>query len=200
MIKNIVFDIGNVLMKFSWKQYITSLFSDPKDVELVEASMWHTGLWDQLDVNVMTEEEIFAGMRAHNPAIADKVDLALANVYKCFAKEAYAIPWIKELKAAGYKVYFLSNYSPFAMRQNQECLDFLPEMDGGIFSCDVHVIKPEPGIYELLFKKYNLIPEECVFLDDRESNVETARKLGMAGIVFTNYQEGRAQLEELLKK
>ena len=71
-------------------------------------------------------------------------------------------------------------------------------MDGRVISFEVFQLKPDPEIYETLLKKYALDPAECVFIDDRAENIETARKLGMKGIVFTDYETGRKELEGYL--
>ena len=95
---------------------------------------------------------------------------------------------------------FLSNYSYQAIEANRQVLDFIPLMDGGVFSCDVRMIKPEPGIYRYLTDKYGLVPQECVFLDDKRTNAEAAEALGMKAIVFRNYAEAREELERMLLK
>ena len=93
---------------------------------------------------------------------------------------------------------YLSNYSEFVMEAKPEVLDFLPLMDGGVFSCYVGIIKPDPAIYTGLFRKYDLIPEECVFIDDKPENVQAAKDLGMAGIVFSSYDQAKGDLDRLL--
>ena len=77
--------------------------------------------------------------------------------------------------------------------------DGLREMDGGVFSWKVQMIKPDEGIYRRLLETYGLKAEECVFMDDNPANVETAKRLGIQGIVFTGYEETRQKLEEMLR-
>ena len=78
------------------------------------------------------------------------------------------------------------------MRANPSVLDFLPHMDGGVFSCYVNLIKPDPAIYRCLLEMYGLKAEECLFIDDREDNVVAARKLGIQAERFENYEQARA--------
>lgn len=199
MIKNVVFDIGNVLMRFTWREYIHSFLFNAETIRHVNGAIWYSGLWNELDRGIMTEEEIFYEMRNRDPKYREEVIMALQGVAECFKKEDYAIPWIKEVKQLGYGVYFLSNYSPFAQRCNPDCLDFLPYMDGGIFSCDVKHIKPDKAIYKDLCNAYHLKPDECVFVDDNEANVKAAIEFGMRAIQFTRYEETKALLDEQLK-
>lgn len=90
---------------------------------------------------------------------------------------------IAELKAAGYKLFVLSNMS-------KEYIDFLREMDlfkyfdGQIISCEVSLIKPEKEIYELLLERYNLEPEQTIFIDDRKQNVDAAAEIGIVPFHF----------------
>ena len=201
MIKNIIFDIGNVLMKFTWRDYVHRIFNNDEElIAKVNGSIWHTGLWDELDRNVLSEEEIFAGMRAHDASCVDAVNYALDHVHECIDKQDYAIPWIKELKARGYKIYFLSNYSHFTQRTAPEVLDFLPLMDGGVFSYEVQYIKPDERIYRALLARYNLNIEECVFIDDNEKNVAGGNAIGLKSILFENQEQAKRELEVVLRR
>ena len=70
--------------------------------------------------------------------------------------------------------------------------------DGGVFSCYVQLIKPDPEIYRTLLEKYGLQAEECLFIDDREDNVVAARELGMQAIRFENYAQAREELAKVV--
>ena len=101
---------------------------------------------------------------------------------------------IRELKAAGYGIYLLSN---IGVSFHWIC-DDLPELklfDGLFASGDYHVLKPEPEIYQLLCSKYGLKMEECVFIDDKQANTDAAKALGMQAITFRGYEEAVRELE-----
>ena len=102
-----------------------------------------------------------------------------------------------KLKGKGFNVYYLSNYSEHLMRVNPSVLDFLPHMDGGVFSCYVKKIKPDSGIYQCLLEKYGLRAEECLFFDDREENVAAARELGIQAVQFETYEQAKAVTDSL---
>jgi len=133
------------------------------------------------------------------PEAKAEIREAFDRVGECMTRCDYAIPWIEDLKSRGYRVYYLSNYSEHLMRANPEVLDFLPHMDGGVFSCYVKLIKPDPLIYRTLLEKYGLQAEECLFIDDREENVAAARELGMQAIRFENYEQAREEMENALR-
>ena len=119
------------------------------------------------------------------------------NVHDMLGRRDYAIPWIKQLKEKGYGVYYLSNFSRKAEVECAHTLDFIPFMDGGILSYREKVIKPEPEIYQLLIDRYELIPDQCVFMDDKPENCDGAKKAGMHAIVFTTKEEAEKELFKL---
>lgn len=198
MIKNIIFDIGNVLMGFDADNYGSRYFKNKEQALMLQRAINEFHLWDKCDLGLEPVEDIierFATTLPGNEALArnamfDSVD------YVLYAK--HAIPWLQELKAAGYKVFYLSNYNEYLMEKRADVLDFLEYMDGGVFSCKVHLIKPQQEIYLKLLETYGLKAEECVFLDDRVANIEAGRKLGIQGIVVKNHQQAYADLKALL--
>ena len=197
MINTVIFDIGNVLMKFDYMPYIRTLLEDEETAYRVNGAIWRTGCWSDLDRGADLDT-VYARMLQAEPAYRKEIQLAFENVGQCMFRMDYAIPWIQELKERGYRVLYLSNYSRYAMQANPDVLDFLPYMDGGVFSCDTGMIKPEEGIYRTLIGKYGLQPAECVFLDDFAENAEAARKCGMKAVVFRNYEQARRKLEQTL--
>ena len=199
MIKNIIFDIGRVLIGFEWKDYVNSLF-DEETAERVTAAMWGTGYWKELDRAVLTDDEIVERFYSAGPDVKEEIWEAFSRVGECVKRRDWAIPVIDDLKARGYRVLYLSNFSEHVMSSNREALDFVPHMDGGIFSCDVNVIKPAADIYLKLIEKYDLKPEECIFIDDHKDNIAMARKCGMKGIVFRDRDQFEADLGQALAK
>ena len=196
MIKNIVFDIGNVLVEFGWKPYFDKFNLTPEEFERLVNATVKSNVWNEMDRGAVSEEEILNAYIANDPGIEDIIRAIYADFHDMLKQYDYTKGWIKSLQAEGFKVYCLSNMSPKSVRENADALDFIPLTDGTILSCDYNIIKPEKAIYDLLFDKFNLIPSECVFIDDVKRNIDKAKELGMYGIVF----ESRAQVEEETKK
>ena len=92
--------------------------------------------------------------------------------------------WLSYIREKGMKMYYLSNYSDEMYCQSEEQLSFLKTFDGGVFSWKEKCMKPDPKIYEILLKRYKIVPEQALFFDDRLENVEGARKVGINGVVF----------------
>ena len=110
-----------------------------------------------------------------------------------------AIWMLDRIKESGRRILYLSNYSHKIMRECADALYFLPEMDGGLFSCDFHMVKPDPDFFRLLIEKYQLDPSRCVFIDDIETNLEGARAVGMHTILFENPAQAEAELDRMLQ-
>ena len=196
MITTIIFDIGNVLADFTWKEHYESFGYDNAMVERIAKATVMNPTWNENDRGVMQVEDIIQRFVDSDPEIEQDIRRVLSNVNTMVRRNDYAIPWIQDLKRKGYRTLDLSNFSEKAETECAYALDFIPYLDGGILSYQVKVIKPMPEIYELLIKRYHLVPEECVFLDDTQANLDGADKFGIHTIHFRN----RAQAVEELRK
>lgn len=151
MIKNIVFDIGNVLAGWNWREYYESFHYGPEVTERLAQATVCSPLWGEFDRGEEDEEKLLRGFIANDPGIEREIRHVLGNIHDMLVRYDYAIPWLQELKDRGYSLYYLSN---FARKAHVECahvLDFLPLMDGGILSYQERLIKPNPAIYQASF-------------------------------------------------
>ena len=184
MIKNIVFDVGKVLVDFDWQGFMSALNFPPEIYEKVAGATVLSELWNEFDRSKMSDCE-------------KEIMQFWDNLGSCIRRYEYAHDWIQSLQAQGYKVYLLSNYPRRIYSQSIEELSFVEEVDGAIFSYEVQAVKPEPEIYEALLKKYHLDPTECVFLDDNRGNIIAANQLGMATIHFHTKSQAEEELRSL---
>lgn len=197
MIRNIVFDIGNVLTDFRWKEFLVDKGFDGEMIRRIARASVESPLWKEIDRGEWDREKLMQEFIKLDPEIEAELRSAYNDVHGMVSPRAYAIPWIKELKEKGYGVYYLSNFSDKAYVDCADALEFIPYTDGGILSYRERIVKPEPEIYRLLLERYGLKAEECVFLDDLEVNVEAARKEGFAGIVFKTKEQAEEELARL---
>ena len=199
-ISTVIFDIGNVLVDFDWDGFIHRMFPGREELitELDEA-VWGSGRWDRLDAGD-PPEEVFSNIIAHDPKHEHELRKVFANVGDTLRKRPASSVWITDLKSRGYRVLYLSNYSRYVMGLNPDVLDFLPLMDGGVFSCDVRLIKPDRRIYECLAEKYSLNPSECVFIDDIERNIKAGSDFGFHTIQFRTLEQAQHDLNALLEE
>lgn len=198
MIKTVIFDIGNVLTAFAWEEFLHS-FGLPQDTvtQIAKASV-EDKVWREFDLGVLSDEEILQCFIRNAPQLREEIQLVYRNIHGMIKRADYAIPWIRDLKARGYQVLVLSNFSKKALDECSDAMDFLKETDGGILSFREHLIKPMPEIYELLLNRYQLCAEQCVFIDDLPKNIEGASELGIQTILFTGYEETKQKLEAKL--
>ena len=199
MKKTVIFDIGNVLIRFRWIDFIHDLFDDEETIRAVEDAMWMTGLWNELDRGVVSEDKILEDIISRRPDYEDAINKTFDHIGEAIARVDYAIPWIRSIKAAGHQVLFLSNYSGLVKRANMNALDFLPLMDGGIFSYEVGLVKPDPAIFQRLCDDYQLDPRNCLFVDDNKANVRAANAFGLPAIRFKDYEQGHAAVAAFLE-
>ena len=197
MIRNIIFDIGNVLTDFRWEGFLADKGFDEDMIRRIAKASVMNPLWAEYDRGTWTEEQIIAAFIKDAPELEKELHLAFDEIKGMVTPRAYAIPWLQELKRKGYHVYYLSNFSRKAEVECADALDFLPEMEGGILSYKEHLIKPEPEIYQLLLKRYGLKAEESVFLDDTLKNVEAAEEQGIHGIHFLTKEQAEKELRKL---
>jgi len=196
-IRNIIFDIGNVLAKFGWCEYFSKYGYDEETLKKIEKATVKSTDWCEYDRGLMKDEEILEAFIKNDPTIENQLRTSLTNLHGMVSRLSYSIPWLEELKRTGYQVYFLSNFSQKAHLECADALDFLPFMDGGIFSYQDHLIKPDPDIYRLLLDRYHLQAEECVFLDDTAENLPPAEQFGIHTIQFHTREQAVRDLEKM---
>jgi len=200
MIKNIVFDLGMVLVSFNWREYLARLNFD-KDIRerMIEKALGNMAVWNEHDRGALNDEEFIEFASKEAPEIKEPLRQYMSGVGHICREYPYALEWICSLKQRGYRVYILSNYGETPYKYAKEHFSFLNEVDGTVISSEVKFVKPEKDIYRCLLERYGLKSEETVFLDDRKDNVEAAEKMGIKGIVFEGYEKGRKELERVLE-
>ena len=160
MIKNIVFDIGNVLAAFRWREYIKELgFAEPEDWQpggrawRLAAATTKNALWREVDRGVMSLDEIITAMIATDPEIEDMIRLFFADRRRLVMEYDYSRNWLQELNDRGYKIYILSNYSRDHFQYISRHFSFFGLEDGMLVSYTVGLLKPDLRIYAALFEK-----------------------------------------------
>ena len=195
MIRNIVFDMGNVMIYFNKKIFLDRAGVSGEDRTLLERVVFDSLEWARLDRGSLLEPEAEKLMCARLPErLHGYVHDFVYDWDKPLLPVRDMAPLVRELKAKGYGIYLLSNA---ASRQH----DYWPDIpgsecfDGTLISADERLTKPEKEIYELFLERFGLCPDECVFIDDNTMNAEGAFLCGMHPIVFHNdVDELRARL------
>lgn len=197
MIRTVVFDIGNVLISWDWKEMLRSMQLPREEIDALGRAVFLHEDWNEMDRGVMTEDEILRRFQARVPQYADELKDILHGIYRRIPTCAYTRSWITALKEHGYRVYYLSNYGSFTREYSREALSFTELMDGGLFSYEVQMLKPNRWIFAELCRRFGINPQEAVFLDDNAANVAAAKEMGFFAIRFTSYEESVEELKKL---
>ena len=181
MIKNIIFDLGNVILEFNGKKQASEFTKIEEEKELLNNVMFSSQEWLDLDrgtLEVDTAIEIFKSKLPDNlKNIVEKI----MNTWSDYLDIQFnMLEVVKKLKENGYKTYILSN-APVKIEEYLNDIEFIKYFDGRVISALEKVSKPEKEIYLRLFDKYNLVPEESFFIDDKKENIDAANSLGMKG-------------------
>ncbi len=197
MIKNIILDIGNVLIPFSWRQHLDHFgFSDEIKERLAKAVFLDDD-WNEIDRGVLTKEELLARFIENDPEIEDEIRKVMENISGTVGAYPYTSTWVPELQSMGYRVYLLSNFSDQQLHDSRAKLPFIDQADGALLSFRYQIIKPDDAIYQKLFELFDLKPEECLFFDDKEENIEGAIRNGMKGHVFVGYEDAMQTIADM---
>ncbi|MCR5255815.1 MAG: HAD family phosphatase [Acetatifactor sp.] len=196
MIKNIIFDLGNVLVDFRWKDFLADKGFNEEMIEKLAAVTVHSSTWKEFDRGVWSDEKVIDSFVRLDPSLEDEIHRAFDDMTGIVKRYDYSIEWVKAIMNAGYKVYFLSNYSEKVRAENPDATAFTSTMTGGIWSDLVNMIKPDEDIYLKLLDTYSLDPDECLFFDDTQKNVDTANRLGIHAFLFTDKKSAEAVLKD----
>lgn len=197
VIRNIIFDIGGVLADFEPERLMEAKGFSKEAAEAFRREIFGR-VWPECDRIPCEDAEIRDLFKRAVPGFEKEVDQLWDDLTPITREMPYAAGWLKALKARGYRLYILSNYGKRSFEINSPRYGFLKLTDGQLISWEVRQLKPEPEIYRSLCSRFGIDPEESVFIDDVERNIEGAQALGFAGIVFTDHDSAERQLEALL--
>lgn len=184
MTRNILFDMGNVLIHFDREVFLNRLDVSEGDKQLLMREVFLSVEWVQMDRGVLCEKTAEPLMCRRLP---EHLHEAVHRLTSCWDEPMLPIPGmaelVEELKGKGYGIYLLSNAS---LRQHE----YWPKIpgwqffDGKVISADEKVMKPHPDYYRTALARFSLKPEECFFIDDVPANIEGAWYCGIPGAVF----------------
>ncbi|AWK50874.1 HAD family phosphatase [Clostridium beijerinckii] len=196
MIKNIIFDLGNVLLDFNPEVYVKSKITEEK-VEEIYKCIFQSDEWPMLDRGTISEEQAKTNIINRNIENQELINLVFENWYDILIPIESSVEVLKKLKQNGYSVYYLSNFHLAAFEHVTKKHDFFRTFDGGVVSYKEKLLKPEKEIYEKIIDKYDLEPSQTVFVDDMKENVKAAIRAGLKVILLKNPKDLKIELEKL---
>ena len=197
MIRNVILDIGDVLVHSDFACFFKKQGYDDAMVHRLSKATFLSPVWRELDRGVWSMDEIMDTFVRNDPEIEDALRSVFRNTEGFVRKYPYAEAWIRSLKASGLMVYCLSNLSGLIYDGCVSELGFLGMVDGYILSWREKLAKPDPQIYHLLLDRYSLRAEECIYIDDSKINVLAAVNLGMTGIVFQDQKQAEHEIQRI---
>lgn len=185
-IRNVIFDMGNVLLDFNPRKVVERFCADEAEQQLILRELFQAPEWLMADRGLIRDRDRYELIRDRvPPEHREALKNCCFHWSFCMDPLPGARAFVEDCRKAGCRTYLLSNASDLFFTYFNN-FSPLSDFDGAVISCQELLLKPEQEIYLRLLRRYDLRPEECFFIDDRAENVEAARALGMAGHVFQN--------------
>jgi putative hydrolase of the HAD superfamily len=198
MIKNIIFDLGNVLISFKPGDFLEKKGYSSETRNIILNDIFKSPEWLGLDNGTITTAEAIEKISVRSSLKWEEI----ASIFKLRIEIMYPlhgnIKLLPGLKKRGFKLYFLSNFPDDIFDEVFREYDFFKFFDGGIISSRVKCSKPDFRIFEILMEKYSLSRSECLFIDDIEINTNAAQNFGVKSFCTFGSSDISKQLEEKL--
>lgn len=199
MIKNIILDVGDVLLEYRWRDMLMDYgLPEEKAIEIGKI-MFSDPLWDELDLAVRSLDDVIEQYEKKYPEYQTEIRWFLTHGEFMYVNRTDVWEKVHALKQKGYRIYILSNYSENLFQKHTKGASFLEDADGIVVSYMIHHAKPEPEIYQYLLDTCHLNAEECIFFDDRPQNTAGAEKMGISSVTVLSREHLLAELDKLMK-
>ncbi|MCD9479208.1 HAD family hydrolase [Photobacterium phosphoreum] len=196
-IKNVVFDIGNVIVRWNPVEIIRLSFGEIERPEQLAKSIFQSELWAALNRGELSESEAKAKFHEEFSFSPEHIEQLFYYIKQTQILLFGSVELVKRVKLAGYNVYALTDNVIEIVDYLQSQYDFWPMFDGAIVSAEVGCLKPQPEIFHCLLNEYNIQASDSVFIDDMPHNVEGAKSLGFSVIQFEDSTQCEQELESL---
>lgn len=184
MIKNIVFDLGNVIIQWNPEHIVSQYTKDPIVQKELLDKIFGSPYWLAFDEGSLTREEVISHIQK---TTSFKYRSLIVEIVYYWYQHCPMIEGmetiIQELKKQGYKIYLLSNTN-IHFDEYKDTLPVMKYFDGFYISAKTKLVKPHPEIFLDFLKTFQLVASECLFIDDIYNNVLGAKQVGMAGYHF----------------
>ena len=198
MVKNIIYDLGNVLIKFQPSSFLNK-YIEEKDREEVLRIIFRSQEWLDLDRGILNYNEAIQLFSERLPKYEKAIkDFFQNKIEQCLEPIKENIEILERHSENGYKLYILSNFHKEAFENLYKKWDFFSKFHGKVISYECNLLKPEKEIYLHILEKYKLNPQETLFIDDHEPNVIAANKLGIKVIHLDCCTELEEKLQIIL--
>lgn len=197
MIRNIIFDIGGVLLDYNPKTYLDKLDIKESRRKKLNDVIFHDQRWKDCLNGFISNSELIEQLVRENLEYKKEIELILSkdSLKYMLPPKQEVIEYYKSLKRKGYKIFLCSNITKDTYNYVKDNFEIIQIADGGVFSCFENISKPNSEIYYRLIEKYNLEIEKSILIDDTKRNVMSANDIGLRGILFNNIEDIKEFLE-----
>jgi putative hydrolase of the HAD superfamily len=193
----VIFDLGGVLLRWDTRAIVAAAFAEPDARATVHQAVFAHPDWLELDRGTLSEEAAVRRFAARSGQPPAALCALMEHVRRGLVPLPESVELLEELGAVGVPLYCLSNMHARNITYLTERYTFLRRFRDAVFSAQVQMIKPEPGIFALAAARFGMAPGSCVFVDDARPNVEAAARAGWRALLFTDAAGCRRQLQEL---
>lgn len=197
--RNIVFDVGEVLLSYRWREMMVDYGLSLDEAEAFYHLMFDDPLWTEFDLENLPYDEVAAKYIEKYPSQSDAIHYFLYHRELMPVAREGVYARIEQLFEQGRKIFLLSNYSSELFAIHTALIPFMDRISGRMVSSMIHICKPDRRIYEALYNKYDIRPGESLFFDDRPENVDGAIATGMDAVYVTSEKMLEQRLDELIK-
>lgn len=183
MIKNVIFDIGRVLLEYEPLKYLNDLYDKDKSKILYE-NIFLSKEWVDLDLGIISKDKAKSLITNRIADMEKEVSYVLDNWHKSMVPIKSSVNIKKAIREKGLRIYLLSNMNEVVFENLREENPFLTKVEGQIVSGYENTLKPNKKIYKTLIRRYKIDPKESLFIDDTKENVEAALDLGFKSVVY----------------
>lgn len=191
MIKNIIFDIGGVLLEYNPKTYLDKLDIPENKRKILNDIIFRNQKWRDCLNGIIDNNELIEYLTISNSEYKEEIEKILKeeNLKYMLPPKQDMIDYYIKLKKSGYKLYLCSNITKSTYNYIRDNFNIIQEANGGVFSCLEHISKPNSEIYYRLIEKYKININESIFVDDTKKNIEMAKQIGLQTILFENIKQ-----------
>ncbi|ENM5724882.1 HAD family phosphatase [Vibrio mimicus] len=196
-IRNVVFDVGNVIVKWAPQEVARLTFGDSEQSAVLAVNLFQSEIWRDLNKGIYTEAEAKQAFHQQFGIPLDTLDQLFFHIKDTQVLLTGTQKLMDDLRQAGYRLYALTDNVNEIVAYLKSQYDFWPKFTGAVVSSECGLLKPSPAIYQHLAESQHLDPQESVFMDDMPANVEGARQQGFHAFQFVDAQQARAELLKL---
>jgi putative hydrolase of the HAD superfamily len=194
---HIVFDLGGVVITWEPEKLLKRIFGDKNTIEKVKREIFEHPDWAELDKGILLLSDVIKRGTGRTELSKQEIENIMEQMFSAIKPVPETLNLIRTLKSRGNKLYVLSNLFEETFNYIREKFSIFEMFDGAVISYKLKMAKPEKQIYKYLLDKFQLKPENTLFIDDKQVNVDAASELGIRTVKFINPSQCRNELKIL---